>query len=170
MEEPCRRSRPSACNRTTGSCIAGVSRCGAAEERVGKAQEEGAVEAQEEPEVVDGDNKDKTPSNALDGLCGQARLRVHDRTTGGPCTGASCCRTTKECVNKAQEERAVEAQEKPEAVNEVDEDKAPSNALEGSGRQAKLSALGRTIGGWGVAEQQRSASTRRRAGLRLWAV
>ena len=45
------------------SRCAGDLRRGASEESVDKAQEEHAVNAQEEPKVVNGDNKDKDLSN-----------------------------------------------------------------------------------------------------------
>ena len=60
--------------------------------RVDKAQEERAVKAQGEPEVVDRDNGDKAPSNALEGLRRQARSRVRGRITGSRRVGASRCR------------------------------------------------------------------------------
>ena len=54
---------------------------------------------QEEPKVLDGDNNNKTPPNALGGLRRRVRLSTRDRTTGGHCVGMLRCRAAEERVN-----------------------------------------------------------------------
>ena len=102
---------------------------------------------QEDLEVVDGDNNNEAPSNALEGPRKRARSSPRDWTTGGRCAGASRQGALEERVNKVQEERAIEVQEEPKVVDEVDEGKAPSKALEGPSRRARLRAGNHTTGG-----------------------
>ena len=94
------------------------------------------------------DENNRAPSNSLEGLRRRARLSARNRITNSRCAGVSRCGAVKELINKVQEERAVDAQEDPEAVDKVNKDKAPSKALEGLRMQVRLSMLGRTIGGW----------------------
>ena len=79
---------------------------------------------------MDGDGKDEAPSNALEGPHRQARSRACNRTTGSRRAGASRHGAAEECVDKAQEECAIEVQKNPEVVEKGYKDKAPSNALE----------------------------------------